>query len=99
MLGTAGSELGAEEAAAAQLEAQVPHDYRSREAHGGGGFNRRRRRRSMHRRTQAHTCEHGPLTDRSAITQMDLERHLALWALCLGPPEDSLSWEANHTLI
>lgn len=44
--------------------------------------------------TQIHT-----LTELWPITQMDLERHFSVFALCLGPFEDLVSLKTNHPLI
>lgn len=37
--------------------------------------------------------------DSSAITQMDLERHFSMFALCLRPSEDLVSLKTNRPLI
>lgn len=50
------------------------------------------------KRVNARTYTH-TLTDISAITQMDLERHFGMFALCLGPSEDLESLKTNRPLI
>lgn len=42
-------------------------------------------------------CMH--TADSSAITQMDLERHFSMFALCLRPSEDLVSLKTNSPLI
>lgn len=79
-----------------ELKIELRHDYWEQR---GAGYHWRRRR-SMHIHTQnTYRSVHSPMTDSSAITQMDLERHFTMFALCLGPPEDLVSWKANRPLI
>lgn len=60
-----------------------------------GGIQQRKKKVSTHTNTHARQT----VTDSSAITQMDLERHFTMFALCLGPPEDLVSLKTNRPLI